>query len=258
MVVVAVALSGCARPGQPDGDRVAEWIDAQDWVRSASASVNDDPWSPGISLTMEVDSAIPDDELYALAAASDRRAHDAGWSAATLTWELGDGRSFSNLGGGATLKVFLGMRNESRYLVASARGSGDCGPLFCVTIADSDPAALHAEVEHLLELADEAGGVQTNLDFDATSRDGRFVVTAQPDASSKASVDLLEQIMAAVPVETGRAWVVQPVGDIPAAPMLDLVVPDEAAKAAAEQIAATQSVVEVEVDVDVADPAAAP
>ncbi len=248
-VALAALLSGCAQPGQADGAHVAEWIDSQDWVQSATASVSTDPWSPSISLTMQLDPDVPDDELYDLAAAADEKAGDAGWSNRYLTWELGDGRSFSNLGGGATAKVFFGMRHDPRYLVASARGSGDCGPFFCVTVAESDPEALQREVEHLLELADAAGGVQENLEFDAVSADGRFTVTSQPDASSRDSVALWQEIAQTVPLQSARAWVVQPVGDIPAAPMLTITVADEAAAASAEQIAATQSPVEVTVTV---------
>jgi len=246
---VAALLSGCSRPGQSDGDRVAEWIDGQNWVESAVADVSTDPWSPSIAVSIQLDPDVPDDELFDLARAADRKAHDAGWSSAYLTWELGDGRSFSNLGGGATLAVFLGIRDDPRYLVASARGSGDCGGFFCVTLDDDDPAVLHAAVTELLDLAAEAGGVQENLEFDAVSADGRYRVSALPDAPVDRAVALWQQIAASIPLESARAWAVQPVGDIPPSQMLDVTVADVAAEAAVQHLAATQSLVEVSVSV---------
>jgi len=249
---VAALLTGCSRPSQSDGDRVAEWIDAQNWVESASAGVSTDPWSPGAGFTITVDPSIPDDDLHDLAAAGEKKAQEAGWSDPYLVWEVGDGRSFSNADR-AAFPVFVKLRNDPRYLVASARGDGECGTFYCVTVEASEPAVLLQAVKHLLSLADAAGGVQENLDFDATSSDGRFTVSAKPDAAVDASVAVWLQIAETVPLVSASAWVVEPVGDIPASPMLNLTVADEAAAATAQQIAATQSAVEVRVAVEGAD-----
>jgi len=245
---VAALLSGCSRPGQSDGDRVASWINEQDWVESASAGVSTDPWSPGVGFTIVVDPTIPDDDLHDLAAASEKKAQEAGWSDPYLVWHVGDGRSFSNADR-AAFPVFMGLRDDHRYLVASARGDGDCGNFYCVTLEASEPAVLLQAVTHLLSLADAAGGVQENLDFSAASADGRFTVSAQPDAAVDASVAVWEQIAESVPLVSAWAWVVEPVGDIPASPMLNITVADEAAATTAQQIAAGQSAVEVRVTV---------
>jgi hypothetical protein len=249
LLVAAAAvtmLSGCSRPAQADGDRVAEWIAQQRHVSAAEASVSTDPWSPGVDFRMTVDAAISNDELARLAAAAERRARDAGWPEPYLVWDVGADRSFSN-GDGAALQIFIGMRDDPRFLVASARGTGECGYFYCVTIRESDPETLHEAVVDLLALAEQAGGVQENLDFTAVSADGDFSVTARPDAPSDASVELWARLAGEVPIDSARAWVVGPVGDLPAGPILHLEVPDEAARAAAETLAATRSAVELDI-----------
>jgi hypothetical protein len=248
-LALVALLSGCAGRGQRDGDRVAEWIDGQPFVTSADASVSGDAMSPGASFTMTLDSAISDEQIAELAASAGRKVREAGWPHADLVWQLGDERSFSNRGGSATMLIFFGMRHEPRYLTASARGTGDCGQFFCVTIADSDADRLLAEVEQLLELAEEAGGVQSNLDFQAMSADGRYRVTAEPVAPVEMAVALWKQIAAEVPLETAWAWVIPPIGELPASQRLTLTVADEAARDAVEQLAVRQSEVEVRVSV---------
>lgn len=245
---VIVVASGCTQPSQGDGDRVAEWIDAQNWVTSASASVSTDPWSPGAGFTMVVDPSIPDHDLRDLAAASEKKAREAGWSDPYLVWEVGEQLSFSNADR-AAFPVFTAMRADPRFLTASARGTGDCGNFYCVRIADASPTALHDAVTHLLALADAAGGVQENLEFDAVSADGRFAVSAEPDAAVDDAVALWRRIADEHALEGAHARVVQPVGDIPAVQLLDITVADEPAAAAAQSLAAAFPDVELTVTV---------
>ncbi|MGD8168802.1 hypothetical protein ACEXOS_016425 [Herbiconiux sp. P16] len=248
-VAVALALSGCAPPGPSDGQRVADWIAEQEHVTGTTSYVSEDPWNRFVDLTVQVDPAISDDELVALSEAAQNRAEAAGWENPFLTYELGDGRSFSNLGGAPTLGVFLGIRNDDAYVIASARGNGDCGGIFCVTLDTDAPEMLLASVNAMLDLAEESGGVQTNLDFTAASTDGRFRVSAEPLAPIDDAVGFWRRIAGRVPIDHGSAWSIEPVGDIPPHQILDLTVPDEATKTQVETYAATQTRVEVRVSV---------
>ncbi|WP_382308840.1 hypothetical protein [Herbiconiux sp. UC225_62] len=248
-VALTTTLTGCAGPGADDGQRVADWIADQPQVTGAESYVSDDPWNKGVDLTVQVDPAIGDDDLIALAEAAEKRARDAGWENPFLSYELGGGRSFSNLGGRATLDVFLGIRGDDDFVVASARGNGDCGGIFCVIVDTDDPQALHAQVGHLLDLAEEAGGVQTNLTFTAASTDGRASVSAEPDAPIDEAVEIWQRLAATVPIEQGSARSIEPVGDLPPLQALDLTVPDEAAKAQIDAFAAAQATVDVRVSV---------
>jgi hypothetical protein len=248
-VALGVALCGCAEPGPADGQRVADWIAGQPHVESAEASVSEDPWNRGVSLTVQVDSGISDDDLVVLAEAAEKRAEDAGWEHPFLSYDLGDGRSFSNLGGRPTLDVFLGIRGDDDYVIASARGDGDCGGIFCVTLETDAPEELSAEVNALLDLAQKSGGVQENLDFSASSVDGRFRVSAEPDAPSGDAVEFWRRIAPRVPIDQASAWSIEPVGDIPPDQILDLTVPDEATKAQIDAFAAAQTAVDVRVSV---------
>ncbi|SDY74673.1 hypothetical protein [Herbiconiux ginsengi] len=248
-VALVAALTGCAGPGTDDGQRVADWIAGQDHVIGAESYVSEDPWNKGVDLTVQVEPDIDDDDLIALADAAEKRARDAGWDNPFLSYDLGNGRSFSNLGGRATLDVFLGIRDDDHYVIASARGNGDCGGIFCVTVDADDPGALLAEVDHLLELADRAGGVQTNLTFTASSADGTARVSAEPSAPIDEAVEIWQRLAATVPIEQGGAWSIEPVGDLPPLQTLELTVPDEAAKAQIDAVAAAQTRVDVRVTV---------
>jgi hypothetical protein len=250
-VGLVIGLSGCS-PGPDDGQRVADWIADQEYVTAAEASVSQDPWNKGIDLTVDVDPAVSDDDLIQLASAAEKRARDAGWDTPFLSYDLGDGRSFSNLGGRPTLGVFLAIRGVDDYVVASARGTGDCGGIFCVALdtdAPDAPVELLTEVHHLLDLAAANGGVQSNLDFTATSTDGRFRVSAEPLAPIDDAVEFWRRIAQRVPIDAASARSIEPVGDIPPAQLLDLTVPDEATKALIDAAAATQTPVEVTVTV---------
>ncbi|MGD8193853.1 hypothetical protein ACEXQB_005080 [Herbiconiux sp. P18] len=248
-VLVAAALSGCARPGQQDADRVATWIGSQDQVVSARASATTETMSsPGVEFEIAVDPAVSDDDLRDLAAASERRAQEAGWPRPRLIWHVGEGRSFSN-GDRAAFEVFTRLRDDPRWLELSARGDGDCGAFYCVRIAETDPASLQRAVVELLALAEDAGGVQQNLEFDAVSADGDFRVSAQPAAGSEASVALWQRVAADVPLVSAWAWVVSSAEGHPATLLLDLEVPDDTARAAAERIAATEPGVQTTVTV---------
>ncbi|MCS5717343.1 hypothetical protein N1027_04240 [Herbiconiux sp. CPCC 205763] len=248
-VGISVGLSGCAAPGPSDGQRVADWVAEQEHVTGADSYVSEDPWNQFLDLTILVDPAISDDDLVTLSEAVENRAEDAGWEHPFLTYTLGDGRSFSNLGGAPTLGVFLGIRNDDDYVIASARGDGDCGGIFCVTLDADSPEALLVEVNAMLDLARESGGVQTNLDFTATSTDGRFRVSAEPLAPIDDAVEFWRRIAPRVSIDHGSAWSIEPVGDIPPHQFLDLTVPDEVTKAQVETYAATQTRVEVRVEV---------
>lgn len=275
LVAVAGGLSGCSAPGDSVAEGVAGWIADQTWVESAEGAVNEDPWSPSTSFTIHVDPAIPDDDLVSLVIESDKRAADSGVPNRSLLWQVGADQSFSDLGGRATLDVFLGLRHDERFTTVSARGDASCGPIFCVTLTEAaasaategggdsdsdtrsgtgsdsdsdltpDPVPLLDAVTDMLALADEAGGVQTNLAFDAVTPDGRFRVTAQPDAPVDDAVALWDAIAAQVPLHSATAWVVQPVGDIPPAQLLDITVLDPESQATAETIASTWPTVEL-------------
>ncbi len=233
----AAGLSGCAEPGAGDARQVADWIGAQPHVESAESSVSTDPWNHGVSFLVRVDPAISDEELTALAGAAERRARDAGWEHPSLNWYLGENQAFSELGGDATLAVFLGLRHDPRYLAVGARGNAPCGTFYCVTLASSEPAVLLGAVEHLLALAADAGGVQSNLEFRAVSADGLFAVTAEPDAPADAAVALWQRIAAEVPLAAADAWVVEPVGELPPTQTLEITVADSAAASTAQAVA---------------------
>jgi hypothetical protein len=249
VVTACAALCGCTRLDAANGRQVAESIAGHDHVTSADASVDADTWSPSIDVSVMVDPDISDGDLADLALSADRTAADAGWSDRFIGVSVGQGHSFSTLGGAATLGVFLGMRHDDRYLVASARGSGDCAGFFCVVVADDEPTTLLRDVRHLLDLARSAGGVQSNLTFGASDPSGRWVVEAEPGAGIDTAVALWQRIADAVPLLAARAWPVEPVGDLPSLQSLDLIVPDADAQAAAEAIASLQSAVEVTVTV---------
>ncbi|GAA2233731.1 hypothetical protein GCM10009851_18410 [Herbiconiux moechotypicola] len=247
----AAAMSGCvARPGDDDARQVEEWIEQQEWVLSATSSTSDDPWSASASFITQLDPAIPDDDLERLATEAERRADGKGWPAVYLTWELGDDRSFSNLGGAATLDVFLALRDEASFETFTARGANECSA-YCATIDAESPAGLLAAVERMRATAEEVGGVQRNLGFTATDPGSTFWVTAELDAPVDEAVAVWESLVAAgtVSIKSARAWVVEPVGDLPPDQLLDVTVADEASRIAAEQLAAGQSAVEVRVSV---------
>jgi hypothetical protein len=246
-LAVSASASGCSAPDADDGQVVADWIAEREHVISADAWVSEDPWSPGVTVTVRVDSAIDDSDLVQLAGAAEERTRDAGWEHPTLVYDLGDRRGFSNLGGRVTLDVFLGLRQESRYLSLSARGPEQCGGIFCVTVADESPEGLLSEVKGLLALADRAGGVQSNLTFTAQNADGRFSVSAEPEAPIDEAVGFWSRVSARAPVLEASAWSIQPVGDLPPLQQLDLVVADDATKLAVERYAATQSLVDITV-----------
>ena len=242
---IAGLVTGCAGPSDSDVQAVTDWIADQPHVTAVQSAVDDDPWSRSVSLSIEVEAGISDDDLRRLAPAAARRA--ANLPDPYLVWQVGEGHSFSNLGGAATLEVFLGLRHDSRYEVVSARGGSDCSGFFCVVLDDDDPAVLLDQVDRMLALAQRAGGVQPNLPFEAQSADGRFVVGAQPEAPVDEAVALLTTIAARVPVEHARVTPIEAVGDIPSAQLLDLWVSDEQGRLVAQQIADRQSLVEVSV-----------
>jgi hypothetical protein len=246
-LAVGATVSGCSAPDADDGEAVAGWIAEREHVVSADAWVSEDPWSPGITVTVRVDSAIGDADLVQLAGAAEKRARDAGWEHPSLVYDLGGRRGFSNLGGRVTLDVFLGLREEPRYLSVSARGPEQCGGIFCVTLADQSPEGLLSEVKGLLALADRAGGVQSNLTFTAQSADGRFSVSAEPEAPIDEAVGFWSRVNARATVLEASAWSIEPVGSLPPLQQLDLVVTDDATRLAVERYAATQSLVDVTV-----------
>ncbi|MGD8168249.1 hypothetical protein ACEXOS_013580 [Herbiconiux sp. P16] len=249
VAVAVLALAGCTLPDEANGQRLADWIAEQDHVNSATPNVQIDRWERRIGLKISIAPDISDDELTALASAVERRTHDSGWSDPAIDFDLGHGRSFSNAGGAPTLAVFLGMRHEERYLVASARGRGGCDAFFCVTMTDDDPIVLLHEVNRLLAVAQDVGDIQCNLDFGASDESRRSVVVAEPDAPIDDAVRLWKAIAQIVPLTSGYAWPIEPVGDLPPAQMLELEVPNDAAQAVAEAVAARQSRVDVTVTV---------
>lgn len=238
-------LSGCAAPDAADGRRVAEWVGEQEHVLSASSWVSEDPWSRAITIEMDLDPRIDDADLLAVTADAHRRARDAGWHDPVIAGSLGDDESYSDLGGRVTIDVFLALRGDPGHTVLSARGDDVCGGIFCMEVDSSDPAMLHAAVLRMLEVAADAGGVQSNLTFTATSSDGLVVVTAQPEAPIDESVALLERLEREVPVVSARAWPVQPVGDLPPQQILDVTVADAEAVALAEALAREHPSVEL-------------
>lgn len=239
-------LSGCAGPGADVGARVAEWVEEQEHVLSASSWVSDDPWNKAITIDMVLEPDIGDAELIAVTTAAERRAREAGWEHPFIGATVGEGESYSNLGGRVTLDVFLALRDDPRYPVFSARGDGDCGGFFCVELPTTDPAELLAAAKQMLAAADEAGGVQPNLTFTATTPDGLLVVTAQPSAPIDDSVALLEHLSEqGVPILSAHAWPVEPVGDLPSLQLLDITVPDPAAVDLAESLATSHPTVEL-------------
>jgi hypothetical protein len=246
VVALAGLLSGCAGPGADVGARVAEWVEEQDHVLSATSWVSDDPWNKAITIDMVLEPDIGDAELIDVTTAAERRARESGWEHPLVGATVGEGESYSNLGGRVTLDVFLALRDDPRYPVLSARGEGGCGGFFCVELPSSDPAELLAAVKQMLAAADEAGGVQTNLTFTATTPDDLLAVTAQPLAPIDDSVALLEHLSAQqVPILSARAWPVEPVGDLAPLQLLDITVPDAAAVALAESLAAAYPTVEL-------------
>ncbi|MFB2584872.1 hypothetical protein [Herbiconiux liukaitaii] len=238
-------LAGCAAPHAADGQRVAEWVESQEHVLSASSWVSDDPWNKALTIDMVLEPDISDADLLAVTEAAERRGREAGWEHPLIGGTLGEGLSYSNLGGRPTLEIFLALRHDTSFSVFSARGDGDCGGIFCMVATSADPADLLKAVERMLATADDVGGVQSNLDFTASSPDGSILVSAQPDAPVDEAVALLERLDERFEILSADARSIQPVGDIPPSQLLHVVVADLTVVAQVEALAATQTAVEV-------------
>ena len=237
---LVLTLAGCFG-GKDDAaaSEVADWIAEQDGVTSATGEALSE-YDTILSLDVGIEPEISDDDLVDLAHLIDDHAAHAGWSQYQIGYHLAEDRAFASLGGDATLQVFLAIRHLS-YTQAFARGGGEGSKgFFYISQPTSD--GLENELQGLVDIAHDVGGIQSNLEFTAASDDGLFTVSGTYDEAPTAAAAEWRSL-----AETHRFDKVWALAIETGAQILNVWVPDAETQAAVQAEAALQNEVDVRV-----------
>ena len=239
-MLTALALTGCTHGGDAQAREVAAEIAGYDGVLDAEGDAVTE-YDSVLSLTIDLDPELGDDELVALVHRIEERSQRSGWSQQWNLYRLGDDRAYANTMGENALAVLVGIRADPAYTEAYAGGGGE-GVRGSFFVAGPPVDELLGHYHHLVELAEDAGGVQTNLQFTAATAEGDVTVSGTYLVAPEGAVAELQALMQEFAID--RAWALALETD---AQLLNVWVADADVQAAVETRAAEQQLVDVRV-----------